>query len=141
MSEPGDDTVTVYEAVGGTPFFERLVNAFYEGIETDAVLRPMYPDDDMDGARHRLTLFLVQFWGGPTTYMEERGHPMLRARHMPFPIGSAARDHWLMHMAAAVERTTEPGEVRDALMNYFVPAAEAMRNDAGPGLHIGSPRT
>jgi hemoglobin len=142
MTDTGaDDTVTVYEAVGGTPFFERLVDAFYEGVEADALLRPMYPADDMDGARHRLMLFLVQYWGGPTTYMEERGHPMLRARHMPFPIGSAERDHWLLHMAAAVERTTEPGEVRDALMNYFVPAAEAMRNDAGPGLHIAPPRT
>jgi len=136
-----DEMVTVYDAVGGMPFFERLVGAFYEGVATDAVLRPMYPDDDMAGATHRLTLFLAQFWGGPTTYMEERGHPMLRARHMPFPIDTAARDHWLLHMAAAVERTTEPGEVRDALMNYFVPAAEAMRNDAGPGLHIGGPRT
>jgi hemoglobin len=141
MADANDDMVTVYEAVGGTSFFERLVDAFYEGIETDAVLRPMYPDDDIAGAKHRLTLFLVQFWGGPTTYLEERGHPMLRARHMPFPIDAAARDHWLLHMAAAVERTTEPGDVRDALMNYFVPAADAMRNDAGPGLQIGSPRT
>ena len=73
---------------------------------TDAVLLPLYPDDDLDGARHRLTLFLAQYWGGPTTYMDERGHPMLRMRHMPFQVGPAERDHWLLHMAAAVERCT-----------------------------------
>jgi hemoglobin len=124
-----DAGVTLYEAVGGMPFFERLVAAFYEGIEHDLVLRPLYPDDDMAGAQRRLSLFLGQYWGGPTTYMEERGHPMLRARHMPFHVGAAERDHWLLHMAAAVERCTEPGEIRDMLMGYFVPAAEAMRND------------
>jgi hemoglobin len=124
-----EELVTLYDAVGGMPFFERLVDAFYEGIETDAVLRPLYPDDDMDGARRRLTLFLGQYWGGPQTYMEERGHPMLRARHMPFQVGAAERDHWLLHMAAAVERCTEPGEVRDMLMGYFVPAADHLRND------------
>ncbi len=124
-----DDEVTVYEAAGGMPFFERLVDAFYEGVVTDTVLRPLYPEDDLDGARHRLTLFLAQYWGGPQTYMEERGHPMLRARHMPFAVGPTERDHWLLHMAAAVERCTEPGSVRDALMAYFVTAAEHMRND------------
>ncbi len=124
-----DDGVTLFEAVGGMPVFERLVDAFYEGVVTDAVLRPLYPDDDLDGARRRLTLFLAQYWGGPHTYMEERGHPMLRARHMPFQVGPAERDHWLLHMSAAVERCTEPGEIRDMLMGYFVPAAEHLRND------------
>ncbi len=125
-----DDEVTIFEAAGGMPFFVRLVDAFYEGVVTDGVLRPLYPDDDLDGARHRLTLFLAQYWGGPQTYMEERGHPMLRARHMPFHVGPTERDHWLLHMAAAVERCTEPGAVRDALMQYFVTAAEHMRNDS-----------
>ena len=73
--------MTLYEAVGGMPFFEELVDAFYEGVMPDPVLGPLYPPDDVDGARHRLTLFLAQYWGGPQTYMEERGHPMLRARH------------------------------------------------------------
>ncbi|MDO8364496.1 MAG: globin [Actinomycetota bacterium] len=126
--EAPEEGVTVYEAVGGMPFFQRLAAAFYEGIAVDPVLLPMYPSDDMEGAQHRLTLFLAQFWGGPLTYMEERGHPMLRARHMPFPVGPTERDHWLLHMSAAVERLTPPGEVRDAMMNYFVMAAEAMRN-------------
>lgn len=121
--------MSLYEAVGGTPFFERLVDRFYAGVVTDAVLKPMYPDDDIDGARHRLTLFLVQYWGGPTTYMEERGHPRLRMRHFPFRVDETSRDHWLLHMAAAVEAVTEPGEIREALMKYFVPAAEHLRND------------
>lgn len=130
MSEPTDDTVTLYEAVGGLPFFERLVDAFYEGVMPDPVLGPLYPPDDIDGAKRRLSLFLAQYWGGPHTYMEERGHPMLRMRHMPFRIGATERDHWLLHMAAAVERCTQPGEIRDMLMGYFVPAAEHLRNDA-----------
>lgn len=129
MSDPTDDKVTLFEAVGGLPFFERLVEAFYEGVMPDPVLGPLYPPDDIAGARRRLSLFLAQYWGGPHTYMEERGHPMLRMRHMPFRIGSTERDHWLLHMAAAVERCTEPGEVRDMLMGYFVPAAEHLRND------------
>ena len=121
--------IAAYAAAGGMPFFERLVGAFYEGVRYAPVLRPMYPDDDMEGAERRLALFLAQYWGGPMTYSEERGHPMLRARHMPFDVDATARDHWLLHMAAAVERETEPGEVRDRLMGYFVPVADMMRND------------
>lgn len=121
--------VTLYEAVGGTPFFERLVDLFYVGVKADPVLRPMYPEDDMAGAQRRLVLFLSQYWGGPMTYNEERGHPMLRARHMPFPIGPDERDRWLVCMAAALEELTEPGDIRDVLIGYFVPAADAMRND------------
>jgi len=128
--EPPQES-TVYETAGGMPFFVALVDAFYEGIVTDPVLSPLYPIDDLDGARHRLTLFLAQYWGGPTSYMDERGHPKLRMRHMPFRVGPAERDHWLLHMAAAVERVTGPGPVRDALMGYFVPAAEHLRNDTG----------
>ncbi|MEI7548726.1 MAG: globin, partial [Actinomycetota bacterium] len=122
-----DDGVVLFDAVGGLPFFERLVDLFYVGVKADPVLRPMYPEDDMAGAQRRLTLFLAQFWGGPMTYMEERGHPMLRARHMPFAIGPGERDRWLVCMAAAVEELTPPGEIRDMLMGYFVPTAEAMR--------------
>lgn len=134
-----ESEVSVYEAAGGMPFFERLVDAFYEGVAVDTVLRPLYPDEDLGPARRRLTLFLAQYWGGPTTYMEERGHPRLRMRHMPFRVGPAERDHWLAHMAAAVERETNPGPVRDALMQYFVPAAEHLRNDTG--LPISGPGT
>lgn len=133
-----DDEVTLFDAVGGEPFFERLVAAFYEGVEHDPLLRPLYPDADLGPARRRLMLFLVQYWGGPTTYMDERGHPRLRLRHMPFHIGPAERDHWLAHMTVAVERCTEPGEIRERLMGYFVPAAEQLRNDTG--LPISSPQ-
>lgn len=137
-AEGSEQELSLYDEVGGLPFFTALVDAFYEGIVTDPVLLPLYPPHDLDGARHRLTLFLVQYWGGPTTYMEERGHPKLRLRHMPFHIGPTERDHWLLHMAAAVERVTEPGSVRDVLMAYFVPAAEHLRNDTG--LPISSSR-
>jgi hemoglobin len=117
-------------------FFERLVDAFYEGVATDDVLLPLYPEQpDLTGARHRLTLFLAQYWGGPQTYMEERGHPKLRMRHFPFHVGPLERDRWLLHMAAAVERTCadQPtGEaIADEMMAYFVPAAEHLRNDTG----------
>ena len=131
--------LSLYEAAGGMPFFVALVDAFYEGVVTDAVLLALYPLDDIAGARHRLTLFLAQYWGGPTTYMDERGHPKLRIRHMPFHVGPAERDHWLLHMSAAVEQTAPSPEIGDTLMAYFVPAAEHLRNDTG--LPIGSART
>ncbi len=127
-NDPGEE-MTLYDAAGGMPFFERLVAAFYEGLKADPILRPMYPDDDMEGAQQRLTLFLAQYWGGPTTYSDERGHPRLRARHMPYFIGPTERDHWLIRMTAAVEECTEPGIIREMLMGYFVPAAENLRTD------------
>jgi len=132
------EAVSLYEAAGGMPFFVALVDAFYQGVVTDAVLLPLYALDDIAGARHRLTLFLAQYWGGPTTYMDERGHPKLRMRHMPFHIGPAERDHWLLHMSAAVERAAPSPEIRRTLMAYFVPAAEQLRNDTG--LPISSAR-
>lgn len=122
----------LYDRVGGTEFFERLVDAFYEGVAADPVLAPMYPEyPDFTGARRRLTLFLVQYWGGPTTYLEERGHPRLRMRHFPFRVGPAERDRWLTHMSAAVERVCDDPDLRVELMGYFVPAAEHLRNDTG----------
>lgn len=133
------DEVTLYDEVGGMAYFARLVDAFYEGVATDPVLLPLYPEaPDLTGARHRLTLFLAQYWGGPTTYSDERGHPRLRLRHMPFHIGPRERDHWLTHMTAAVEATAPTPEVRDRLLGYFVPAAEHLRNDTG--LPISSAR-
>lgn len=130
------EAVTLYERAGGTPFFERLVDSFYEGVAGDDVLAPLYPEfPDVSGARHRLTLFLVQYWGGPSTYSDERGHPRLRMRHLPFHIGTAERERWLQHMAAAVERTCADLEHGDAigveLMGYFVSSAEHLRNDTG----------
>jgi hemoglobin len=121
---------SIYDAVGGSRFFEKLVDAFYDGVATDSLLRPLYPEDLADSRQH-LALFLAQYWGGPQTYSEERGHPRLRLRHMPFRVGPAERDRWLLHMAAAVERTTDSQAIREMLMNYFVPAAEQLRNDTG----------
>lgn len=127
-------TTSLYERVGGQPFFERLVDAFYDGVEGDDVLAPLYPEaPDFTGARRRLMLFLVQYWGGPTTYLEERGHPRLRMRHFPFHVGPLERDHWLGHMTAAVEHacTDDQADIAAELMQYFVPAAEHLRNDTG----------
>jgi hemoglobin len=132
-----DDTApSLFSRVGGMPFFERLVDTFYDGVSTDEVLIVLYPEPaDLTGARRRLTLFLAQYWGGPPTYMEERGHPRLRLRHLPFRIGALERDRWLTHMAAAVERTCSPEQaaagIDRELMEYFVPAAEHLRNDTG----------
>lgn len=123
--------MTLFEAAGGEGFFVRLVEVFYRGVAHDPVLRPLYPDADLAGAKHRLATFLMQYWGGPRTYLEERGHPMLRKRHFPFPIGSAERDRWLVHMATAVEAEAPTPEVAQQLMAYFVPAAEHLRNDTG----------
>ena len=127
-----DESVTLYERVGGMPFFERLVDEFYDGVATDEVLLPLYPEQsDLSGARRRLTLFLAQYWGGPRLYDGERGQPRLRMRHMPFTVGTRERDHWLQHMTAAVDATADDPDVRMALIAYFVPAAEHMRNDTG----------
>jgi hemoglobin len=121
------------------PFFERLVDAFYDGVEHDEVLLRLYPEaPDLTGARRRLTLFLAQYWGGPTTYSDERGHPRLRMRHLPFHVGPLERDRWLTHMAAAVEATCDDPELAATLMAYFTPAAEHLRNDTG--LPISSAR-
>lgn len=137
------DEPTLYDRAGGMAFFEQLVDAFYEGVAGDAVLAPLYPEyPDFSGARRRLTLFLAQYWGGPTTYLEERGHPRLRMRHFPYHIGPAERDRWLQHMAAAVERVCTDPEITAELMRYFVPAAEHLRNDTGlPITSASYPRT
>ena len=122
------DLQTLYERAGGTPFFEALVGRFYDGVQADPLLRPIYPEADLVGARHRLTLFLIQYWGGPTTYDQERGHPRLRMRHAPFAIGPAERDRWLVHMRAAIAGLAPPDDVAAELERYFAMAAEAMRN-------------
>ena len=122
------DELTLYDAAGGMPFFEALVGRFYDGVAADPVLRPLYPEPDLDDARHRLTLFLAQYWGGPRTYDEERGHPRLRMRHMPFAIGPAERDAWLRLMRAAINASAAPPAVADRLHAYIDLAAEAMRN-------------
>jgi hemoglobin len=122
------DEISLYEAAGGMPFFEALVGRFYDGVEADPGLRPVYPEPDLAGARHRLTLFLVQYWGGPSTYDAERGHPRLRMRHAPFAIGPAERDAWLGHIRAAIAAVAPSADVASRLHAYFDMAAEAMRN-------------
>ena len=119
--------VTVYEAVGGEPYFTALVKRFYCEVAADDLLRPMYPRD-LSGAEERLRLFLMQYWGGPTTYSDERGHPRLRMRHNPYRVGLAARDAWLRCMIAALEADPPAEPMRSAMLEYFVRSADFMRN-------------
>jgi hemoglobin len=127
-----DEGVTVFDAAGGQPFFDALVAHFYRGVATDPLLRPLYPDDDLAAAERRLALFLGQYWGGPTTYSDERGHPRLRMRHVPFAVGEPERDAWLRHMRLALRETVEARgvapEVEARMAEYFAMAAEAMVN-------------
>ncbi|HSS94341.1 MAG TPA: globin [Candidatus Dormibacteraeota bacterium] len=122
----------VYEAAGGAETFKTLVERFYSGVASDPLLRQVYPDEDLSGATERLTLFLIQYWGGPDTYSARRGHPRLRLRHQPFAIGQAERDAWLKHMTAAVESLDLKPEVRKALLAYFDTASTAMINRRQP---------
>lgn len=124
-----EDEVTLYDAVGGMPFFEALVDRFYDAVQADSILLGLYPEpEDLGPARRKLALFLAQYWGGPTTYNEERGHPALRMRHAPFAIGSDERDRWLIHMHAAVDAMAPPSDIAQALMDYFDLAADSLRN-------------
>jgi hemoglobin len=120
---------TVYDAAGGMPFFDALVERFYEGVATDPVLLRLYPEPhDLSRARRKLALFLAQYWGGPSTYSQERGHPRLRMRHAPFVIGPEERDRWLVHMTAALDALAPEPELRSSFDEYFAMAAESMRN-------------
>lgn len=124
-----DEQGTLYDAVGGMAFFEALVDRFYAGVAADPALLAVYPEPaDLAPARRRLTLFLAQYWGGPSDYSAERGHPRLRMRHAPFAIGVEERDRWLVHMRAAVASLDPPEEIAQALVDYFDMAAEGMRN-------------
>jgi hemoglobin len=122
---------TFYAAVGGEDTFRRLVEAFYAGVADDPVLRPLYPEDDLGPAADRLRMFLVQYWGGPTTYSEQRGHPRLRMRHAHFPIGSEARDAWLRNMRRALDTIDLPPAYEQVLWDYLTSAADSLRNLAG----------
>ena len=117
-----------YEAVGGGPTFHKLVDAFYAGVASDPVLRPLYPDTDLGPAAERLRMFLVQYWGGPTTYQQQRGHPRLRMRHAPFTIGPRERDAWLHHMRQAVDGLGLPADQQETLWTYLERAAFFMVN-------------
>jgi hemoglobin len=128
---PAERPDSVYAAIGGDETFRRLVDTFYAGVAADPVLRALYPEDDLGPAADRLRMFLIQYWGGPTTYSEQRGHPRLRMRHAPFAINSAARDAWLRHMRDALDAVELPPQYEAAMWDYFVRAADSMRNVPG----------
>ena len=142
MSSSLPSARTFYEEVGGHATFERLVARFYAGVRTDPLLAPLYPQDDWEGAEARLRGFLEQYWGGPTTYSQERGHPRLRMRHAPFAIGTAERDAWLRHMRDAVDALELTPEQDATFWGYLEMAARSMQNrwpdDAPGGLSISS---
>ena len=117
-----------YEEIGGHDTFVRLVHEFYRGVADDPVLRPMYPEEDLGPAEERLRMFLEQYWGGPTTYSDQRGHPRLRMRHLPFKVNPDARDRWLAHMRAAVDTLDLPPVAEATLWDYLQRAAFAMVN-------------
>jgi hemoglobin len=129
------ESQSFFDAIGGHATFEAIVREFYRGIESDPVLRPMYPEGDLEGAIDRLTKFLEQYWGGPTTYSEERGHPRLRMRHQPFRVNPEARDHWIDHMRHAVAQQNLAPLHAVTLMDYLERAAYSMVNtfDASEG--------
>lgn len=119
---------SVYEAVGGAETFERLVAGFYAGVAADAELRALYPEDDLGPAQRRLRMFLEQYFGGPTTYSQQRGHPRLRMRHAPFPVTLDMRDRWLRHMLSALESLDLPEEHHALMADYFLRAAHMLVN-------------
>ena len=125
---------TDYDNFGGKDFFTSLVKDFYQEIINDPILKPMYPEDDLDGAIERLTLFLMQYWGGPGTYSELRGHPRLRMRHAAFPIDFGARDSWLKNMTVALDNQQITDENRTKLWNYLQMAADSMVNTRTDGI-------
>ena len=129
MSEqPGE---SFYAAVGGEETFRRLVSRFYAGVASDPVLRRLYPDEDLSSAEERLRMFLVQYWGGPRTYSEQRGHPRLRMRHAPFAIGERERLAWLAHMREAVDSLDLPEPYAETLWSYLESAAFSLQNRPG----------
>lgn len=117
-----------YEQVGGEKFFADLVSQFYAVVATDPILRPMYPLADLQGAAQRLQWFLEQYWGGPDTYQENRGHPRLRMRHAQFQIDSKARDAWLNAMHAAVDGVEIDPALKGELWSYLEMAANSLVN-------------
>lgn len=128
---------TLYDEIGGMPTFDALVTAFYDRVQQDEVMWPMYPHDDLEGAIWRLSKFLAQYFGGPTTYSAERGHPRLRMRHAPFHVNPEAREHWVAHMTEAIDEVTAAGAPiapvhRQEMLTYFDRASHAMVNTFEP---------
>ncbi len=132
MLEENEGPPSFYQAIGGHDTFVRLVERFYAGVASDEVLRPMYPEADLGPAAQRLTMFLEQYWGGPATYSDQRGHPRLRMRHAPFTVDETARDHWLLHMRTALTELGLPPAYESMLWDYLERAAWSMVNRVSP---------
>ena len=130
MTTPTDTEPTFYEAIGGHDTIKLVVDVFYDGVAGDEVLRPLYPEDDLGPAAHRFTMFLEQYWGGPTTYSEQRGHPRLRMRHAPFEVTPLARDRWLLHFRAGLDAAALAPKHDAAFWAYAQHAAQFMVNSA-----------
>ena len=128
MSTPDAPQPTPYERMGGHETFSQIVREFYRGVAGDPDLRALYPEEDLGPAEDRLRMFLEQYWGGPTTYGEQRGHPRLRLRHQPFPVGPGARDRWLAHMRVAVDELRLPPPQHATLWDYLERAAMSLVN-------------
>lgn len=127
-NEPVTAPDSFYDEIGGAPTFEAIVHRFYAIVEHDPILRPLYPEEDLGPAEIRFRMFLEQYWGGPRTYSDQRGHPRLRMRHAPFTIGIAERDAWLAAMATAIEPAELSASAHDRLWTYLVMAADSMVN-------------
>jgi hemoglobin len=127
-SAGGQREQTFYDAIGGYPTIAKIVDRFYAGVAEDEVLRPLYPEDDLSAAAERFTLFLVQYWGGPTTYSDTRGHPRLRMRHAPFAVTVLAKEHWLRRFRAGLDEANLPPELDAQFWDYVTHAAQFMVN-------------
>ena len=126
--------MTYYDDFGGHEAFVKLIHEFYRGVADDPELRALYPEEDLGPAEQRLLMFFEQYWGGPTTYSEQRGHPRLRMRHVPFAVTPQMRDRWLLHMMNAVDTLELPKELDDLLRDYCTRAAYSLVNaPAGDG--------
>jgi hemoglobin len=132
-------SASLFERFGGEAFFRSLVKDFYTGVVTDPILRPMYPAEDLDGAIERLTLFLMQYWGGPETYSKQRGHPRLRMRHAGFWIDSKAKDAWLRHMLNALDLQQLETELDEEIRNYLIQTANFLVNQQSPEVRAITP--
>ena len=119
---------TFYDEIGGSPTIRGIVKRFYEGVAEDEVLRPLYPEADLTDAEDRFAMFLEQYWGGPTTYSDQRGHPRLRMRHAPFAVTPTARDHWLRHFRAGLDEADLTPEQDAQFWEYVTHAAQFMIN-------------
>lgn len=133
MSTDQQTGSTFYDEIGGYPTIAKIVDRFYEEIAVDTVVRPMYPEQDLRPAAERFTMFLVQYWGGPTTYSERRGHPRLRMRHAPFKVTPDARDHWLRCFRAGLDAANLTPEQDAQFWGYITHAAQFMVNSFDEG--------